>query len=714
MMAPYLMRRTIFCLLYVFYLAAQDPSFEGSELMRDLFIAEYWEKKVNEKLPVTFSYQLYGGYFNMPSGRMALPGEIGVGYSSVPPFSLYNLRAQVIDRFECSFNYRIFHNVVDPCLTHLGFGDLSDRTVNMKIALFLPEDTDYRLPGFAFGFDDFLGTRNFTAQYLVLTQVHIDKGLEWSLGYGFQRLNGFFAAASWWPFWKSSFSLLKPLSFAIEYDPICYKREVHPDNRTQTAPFNVGLKYRLGDRFDATVSYMKGESVAFSISSFYNLGHTRGVLPKLKDPVPYRPPFNGDRVGYTGSDSDLVFQLKNVMSEQGFDLLSLSRSSDFLGQKRLRLHVANRKWRTERDMRCRLYYMLAYLIPEEIDWVSVVKEANGFAIQEYDFPMVYIRQKKMCLMGSAELDVLVPMKNVSFPHHPSEILYSKRRELCNFEIFPKTRLLFGSATGKFKYALGLTVGVNGFFPFNDIYYSSRIGVNLFNNLNEVCSVDKLNPSQIINVRTDAIGYYKVKGITLDECYLQKVWSLRKGMFFRLAGGYFEQMYGGVGVESLYFPVNSRFALGGEFAWVKKRERRGFGFEENVRKLSGFTKTFVPFTGTQYFCNLYYDWKELELDFRIQVGKFLANDLGARFEISRYFCSGLRMLVWFSLTDGGDRINGREYHDKGIALSMPLDIFYTHSERDRWRYSLGAWLRDVGQTAYTGWSLYDQINEERQW
>ena len=64
----------------------------------------------------------------------------------------------------------------------------------------------------------------------------------------------------------------------------------------------------------------------------------------------------------------------------------------------------------------------------------------------------------------------------------------------------------------------------------------------------------LNPSQLLNVQTEVVDYYKQKGVTFDEMYLQKNWSLPCGWFSRLAAGYFDQMYGGVAGELLYYPV----------------------------------------------------------------------------------------------------------------------------------------------------------------
>jgi hypothetical protein len=146
--------------------------------------------------------------------------------------------------------------------------------------------------------------------------------------------------------------------------------------------------------------------------------------------------------------------------------------------------------------------------------------------------------------------------------------------------------------------------------------------------------------------------------------------------------------------------------------LRKRTYKGIGFSDEVRKLDGFKPTWRKFFGSQYFFDFYYEWKEQQLDFKIMAGKFLANDHGARFEASRYFPSGMRISIWYTLTNAHDRINGKTYHDKGIAFSFPLDIFYTRADRSRWGYGMSAWLRDVGVTACTGQKLFELIREQR--
>src|SRR5262249_52457063 len=133
----------------------------------------------------------------------------------------------------------------------------------------------------------------------------------------------------------------------------------------------------------------------------------------------------------------------------------------------------------------------------------------------------------------------------------------------------------------------------------------------------------------------------------------------------------------------------------------------------IRKFHHFTPKFQKFIGNQFFVNFYYDWKNAQLDFRIRAGRFLARDVGARFEVTRYFCSGLRVTLWYTYTNGNDKINGRTYYDKGFSVSMPVDIFYTHTDRTRWGYGLSAWLRDVGAFSYTGRDIYYMIHDQRE-
>lgn len=688
---------------------------EESNLLQDLMIVDYWNQRMVEKFPVTYNHLLQGGYFSMPSARMGEEGEFAAGYGYIHPYIHYNLKFQLVNFLEVTGSYRIFKGVDDPVLTPLGFGDFSDKGANIKLSIFSPEDSRYRLPGFAVGMEDFMGTKSFNAYYIVLTQVFLKQNFEVSIGYGTKRIHGWFGGLSWMPFRKSKWDFLRGLSLVMEYDAIPYEDEFwekHPKGRIKKTPLQLGLKYRLWDSFDFSLAYIRGDKLAFTVSTFYNFGSCKGFLPKIHDSLPYRSPVNNQPIGCLRPEDVMIQEFVYVMREQGFDV-STAWLSNENGCKRLRIFITNLIYRNETALRCRLESLLPALAPCNVDEIIIVLDVISMPVQEIRYKTVYLNQYREQEIGKYELQLLTPWQEVSeINSYDSILIFRKRPEWWNLEVLPKTNTIFGSSKGKFKYALGLSLNLNGFI-LDNVYYSMSFGYFFTTNIRELSDKDRLNPSQLINVRTDLVNYFKCGALTLDEAYLEKVSNWGKGWYTRISLGIFEVEYGGVSSEWLYYPVNSNWAIGMDFAVVKKRTYDGWGFTNKIRKLDGFTPHYLNFLGSQYFLNLYYDWKATNLEFKVSVGKFLADDFGARTEVSRYFFSGLRVGFWYTYTNGNDIINNQTYHDTGVFFSVPLDIFYTKTSRSRWGYGMSAWLRDVGATAYTGTRLYELINQERQ-
>lgn len=684
-------------------------------IMQDLLIVNYWNERMNEKFPVTYNHLLMGGYFSMPSARMGEEGEIGVGYGYIPPYINYNARFQLTEFLEVTGNYRVFKGVADPVLTEAGFGDFSDKGANVKLSLFRPEDSYYRLPGFAIGLEDFIGTKAFHAYYLVLTQVFLNQNLEVTLGFGAKRIRQWFGGVLWMPFRKEKLHYLKNLAFVVEYDAIPYEDEdieKHPKGRKKNTAFQIGLKYRLWDFLDFSAAYIRGHKWAFTASAFYNFGSTKGLVPKIDNTLPYKAPVNFQQLGELRPASVMIQEIIFAFRGQGFELIE-AWLCDECGRKVLRLSINNFVYRDEFQVRTRLNALLSSLTPDDVEKVIVVTDVLGFPIQELHFETAYLRMYRNQEIGRYELDLLTPYKEVTFPNiYTSRLIFKRSLDKWNLELKPKVNTVFGSASGKFKYGLGLAANINGFL-FNDIYYSIGMGYFFASHFEKVNDIDRLNPSQIIHVRSDIIRYLRQPGLSIDEAYVEKTWNWGKGWYSRIAVGLFEIEYGGAAFEWLYYPVNSNWAIGMDYALLKKRAPHGVDFTDKVRKLNGFKAHWERFIGTQYFLNLYYDWRCINLEFKVSAGKFLAHDYGVRTEISRYFPSGLRLGFWYTYTNAHDVINSSVYHDKGVFITVPLDIFYTSTNRTRWGYAMSAWLRDIGVAASTGTRLYNVINQERQ-
>jgi len=246
-----------------------------------------------------------------------------------------------------------------------------------------------------------------------------------------------------------------------------------------------------------------------------------------------------------------------------------------------------------------------------------------------------------------------------------------------------------------------------------LYYKIEASEYPLSSASDVGSVDLINPSHLPNVRSDAILYYQTKLPILETAYVQKGVYFGHNLYHRIALGYFEIAYGGVASELLYYPVGKPYALGLSGALLLKRNYQGLGFTRNVRRLKKDGTTICErFTLHQYFLNLYYQFPPLGLQIKGSLGYFLARDFGLHLEIGRTFPSGFKFCLYYDWTSAHDTVNGRRYHNKGIVLSLPLDLFLPKSSLATIHYSLDAWLRDTAARAQTGKPLYSTLYTAR--
>jgi hypothetical protein len=684
------------------------------ELFRDLERVRQVDRKIHDRLPVLFDYQGQGGYFTMPSARMPEAGQTGLGFAFLPPYRVWSLSFQFFDHIETAGTYWIYHGITEGNFGHLGYGDDAERSANIKISLLRAEDGFPFLPDFSIGWNDFFGSCRFTSFYAVATEELLRYNLEATLGWGRGRIKGFFAGLAWSP-WRRAEHLLKGLSFAAEYDANDYKHHAseHPKGRQVKSRINAGLQYRFGKYLQASVSTIRGCDWAGSFSMHYNLGKTEGLFPKVCDRPPYTAPIDTEPVGRLRTGGEMARDLAYAFQEQGFDLYSAYLVPSADGLDFLWLKVVNVRYREEGIVRDRIERVLANLSPSNISHVTVVMEADGVALHEYRFRLVDLVRYRSGALGDTEFRIIAPLKEAGCAPSADQgaKLYQREKSIWTLTFRPRAMTYFGSSKGKFKGQLGFSFGPEGYL-FDQFYYSLSCSLTLFSMLQDITSFDVLNPSKIINVRTDALLYHQARSFHVDTAYLQKSWNLGCGWFTRFGAGYFETAYGGLSWEALYYPVQFHWAIGFEAAAVWKRRYYGLGFYDKIRKLTPSGMIWVPFTGYQYFVDFYYDYKPLNLDFKVSAGQFLARDKGVRLDAGRTFPSGLRVGLWYTFTNANDVVNGSRYYDKGVSITMPLDFFMNKSSRTRVGYGMSAWLRDCGAKAATGRELYHTLYYER--
>lgn len=208
------------------------------------------------------------------------------------------------------------------------------------------------------------------------------------------------------------------------------------------------------------------------------------------------------------------------------------------------------------------------------------------------------------------------------------------------------------------------------------------------------STATLPDSQLPHVRTD-IAQYMTKGRN-GFSDLDAVWRTRlsTGIFAEAKAGYLEDMFGGVGGQVLWRPEASRFAVGADLYEVWQRGfDRLFDFQ-NYHVLTGHV-------------SVYYRSPWYGLDLAVHVGRYLAGDRGATFEISREFPTGIQVGAYATLTNVPYSQFGEGGFDKGIFLRIPLEWALPVNTQVEYYQRIASLTRDGGQRLENDDSLYEE-------
>lgn len=674
-----------------------------SETIEEIFADLKKESIESEvKLPIIYNTNFLAGYLQMPSAMVAEECSSAIGYAYFYPYQNVGVNFQVFPFLELAFNYKIFTGKNEEQFGSYGFGDDADRMANLKFVFDPKRYFKSDFPKIAIGIDDFYGSKRFYTPYVVLTKTWPKWGVDLSLGYGLKRIKGPFFGINYSPFLNFKSPFLKSSTFTLEYDAIDYENldKEHPKAKDVASRINFGYNLNFLNLIDFKIGTYQGNKLLFQSQLHYNFGDTQGLFPKVNDPNYYQFPKNLEPLGHLRSELEAAYQMALALLEQGFYVTTIHLITDDKNELGFQIELINlRYWRNE-EVKRRIFYVIKNLFPENLSKILVTINENGLPIETYEYKKDNLEQ--------TQTKEAVKKPTI----YDAKRLFYRKKTVASWLIRPRLLSFFGSTTGKYKYALSLIGGPQGYL-FDELYYKLLLSYNIKSSIQNLSDVDYYDPSQLLAVRSDSVRYFQTNTVQMEQAYLQKGWNFGKGFYFRSALGYFEPAYAGFALETLYFPVGSSFALGFEAATVLKRNYSGLGFQWKVRKLTGRTPEYVPFVGVQYFLDGYYFFNPFKLEFKLSIGQFLAKDKGVELNISKYYDSGLKVGYWMTMTNAHDTVHDKIYYNKGVYFSMPLDIFLTKSSRNYLGYGLAFWLRDSGAKAMTGKELYPTLIRARQ-
>ncbi len=194
------------------------------------------------------------------------------------------------------------------------------------------------------------------------------------------------------------------------------------------------------------------------------------------------------------------------------------------------------------------------------------------------------------------------------------------------------------------------------------------------------------------VRSDTAAFAQAAPARLERAYVALVGLLADDLHGRVAVGWFEEGYAGIGGELLWRPFTSRFAVGIELSQVWHRDP-----DSQIRLFPGGVTT--------GHLDLHYRPAFAPLDATLSVGRYLAGDLGASIEVARRFENGIRIGVHTTVSDLTEGRSGRV--DAGLRIVLPLQALPGVPPRSTATVEVAPLLRDAGQRLRSPVRIYDR-------
>ena len=221
---------------------------------------------------------------------------------------------------------------------------------------------------------------------------------------------------------------------------------------------------------------------------------------------------------------------------------------------------------------------------------------------------------------------------------------------------------------------------------------TSLGLNLY----DTFEFNNPSYSTIPHVRSDIQEYLSAGRDNIIRMQLEYMFSPFKDIFVRSDIGLLEEMFGGLGGQILYRPIEKRYAFGLSMHRVRRR-----GYSQKFK-----FKDYETTTGHLEF------YAELPNNIYIQtyLGRYLAGDKGMTIDLSRRYDSGFVLGVFATKTNLSSEEFGEGSFDKGFYFSIPTKLFYPDFRSGVISFGLHPLTKDGGAFLTQHNQLYGILGE----
>lgn len=659
----------------------------------------------------TLNFNGVPGLIDMPTAEAMPDGELAASVSTFGGFTRGTLSWQLSPRLSASFRYSLYEG-----LNRSGYLDYYDRSFDVRYQL--AWEGKYT-PALAVGLQDFAGTGLYSGEYVVATKtvhptVKLSAGVGWgrygsynsiASPFGSERtgsggtFGGELAYDTWFRGPMSAFGGVEwrptdKLGVKLEYSSDAYEFEAGTRGLFERkTPFNFGVEYQVSEGVRLGAYSLYGSEVGVSASFAFN--PVRAATPR-SDPAPGpiapRPERASNPQLYSAAWVAEPEQRETVRSRLAAALKAEGQT--VVGQSysgsAVHVWVENNRHNAPAGAVGRIGRVMAATLPASVEEFHIVLTRGGVSqstvtLQRRDLEVLEASADRADALWARTQ--VAPGKALPVGARTPELFprYSWRlapyTQTSYFDPENPVLIQYGlRASGSVEFLPGLSLSGSVTQSLGGTLEKARISTS----------------SGLETVRTDWPLYYRDDSPVLETMTLAYATNLGSDFYGRVTAGHLERMYSGVSAELLWKPVDSRLALGAEVNHVIKREPgSAFGLGD--------------YSTTMGHVSAYYEMENGYMG-QVDVGRYLAGDVGATFSLSREFANGWSVSGFATFTNVSAEEFGEGSFDKGVRFKIPLTWGIGQPTRRSLGHTIRPVQRDGGAKVSVPGRLYGKIRD----
>lgn len=692
------MKRTTFCLLSV----SLFPLLSSTALAQQTATqnSNASDNYASENFAESPTQMIRGGVglIQTPTARMSTEGDFNFNYSDINEYRFWTASIQLFPWMESTVRYSdVRTRLYSPFPGFSGDQTLKDKGIDVKFRLV---KESFYLPEISVGLTDIGGTGLFSSEFITMSKAYGDFDFHLGLGSGYlgtagnisnpfcqlsdsycdrpSGTSGLGGKIEFNEFFKGDTSLfggieyqtpLEGLSLKLEYEGNDYSRDT-AGVLAQGSKWNVGAVYQY-QNWDFALSYQRGNTFGFNISYKINFNTIQQVKfdQAPRNIIASEPASSMQELDRRRLYNDLV-------NEGSFLLNATHQEDDEMIFYGIQLGYRNHDEATQRVGR-----IIASELPDSIKNYSIVDTVAHT-------PMVETKIDADAFKQAARLEALETDISATYiRQNPSDIAEQNYEPtdlsgpLLSVDSF--WIQTFGNPEAFYLYQGGAILSTG--YVFNPKFsFRTSAKITLVENFDKFNFLRDAQQSTLPRVRTLIREYVSGRNIALETAYAHYFDKLSENTFIQVYGGYLETMFGGVGTEIMYRPVDSSIYFGLDLNYVKQRD---FDSETAFLDYSTFTGHASVFWEPEFLPNM---------QLSVSAGQFLAKDKGVNIDIAKRFDTGIVVGAYAAFTNVSAAEYGEGSFTKGFYISIPFDMFSFAPAKGRGKIPWVPIGRDGGQ------------------